>query len=436
MVKKALVIGYARSGKSVSTLLKAMGYQVSITDIEKIADKVELEKAGFQVYDLGHPDFLVNEAWSLVVKNPGIKYQVPFIKKISEKHQIINEIEVALTYSPNLEIAAITGTNGKTTTTSLLTEMLQSQFSDAYGAGNIGLPLSEISLKVKDKPAKVALEIASFQLVAVPNFKPKVATILNLTPDHLDYFPDLMSYYQSKLRIYQNQDENDYFLLNLDDATVVSLVKDLKAKIITYSLTQKADLYYQDHQVFFHDECLFETSSMKLVGKHNIANAMVAALMAYLLKVDLKNIQSVITSFLGVEHRLEYVTEIAGVKYYNDSKATNVESQVIALNAFSKPVILLAGGYDKKTGFDLLKQHQAQIKSLIAFGETKQQFKTIFPDTILVNDLNEATNIAYKLAKTNDVVLFSPGCASFDQYANFEERGRHFKKIVANLKKD
>ena len=464
MVKKALVIGYARSGKSVAELLKQNNYQVAITDSNKIADKELLLEKGFLVYDEDHPDFLLEENWSLVVKNPGIPYHIPFVEKIGNNNQILNEIEVALMFSKNFEVAAITGTNGKTTTTTLLGEMLQASFKDAYVAGNIGLPLSEISIKAKDKPAaiskailaglsfglplseisikakdkpaKIALEIAAFQLLAVPNFKPKIATILNLTPDHLDYFDSIDDYYNSKLNIFKNQSEDDYFLLNIDDDNLMKIDLKIKAKIITYSLKEKANVYLKENQVFYKDILLFDIKILKIVGKHNVLNAMVAATMAYLLNVSVENIQTVLKEFKGVVHRLEFVKEINKVSYYNDSKATNVESQAIALQAFEQPVILLAGGYDKKTGFDLLKKYQDKIKTLIAFGDTKYQFQELFPKTIITDNLQEAILLAFSLAKANDIVLFSPGCASFDQYNNFEERGDHFKEIVNSLEKD
>lgn len=433
-MKKALVIGYARSGKSVSKLLKQHGYEITITDIEAIADKTDLEAQGMHVFDQGHPVSLLETPWDLVVKNPGIPYHVPFVSEIQQRYPIISEIEVVLRFHPHYQFAAITGTNGKTTTTTLLYEMLKEGPNPALCAGNIGIPLSELALTEEAVLTNVAFEVSAFQLVATPSFKPKVATIMNLTPDHLDYFDSLEAYYQAKLLVYKNQTPDDFFLRNCDDAEIVKRTQDVKATVINYSLTKPADVCLRNGWIMYQDVALFATDQLKIVGLHNVQNALVAAVSAYLLGVDVKKIQKVIETFTGVEHRIEYVREYQGVKYYNDSKATNVESLIVALEAFNQPVILLAGGYDKHIGFDLLNAHRHQIKTLLAFGATKDQFQTIVKDAIIVDTMAQALAKAQAIAQPGDIVLLSPGCASYDQFDNYEQRGEQFKTLVMQLK--
>ena len=433
-MKKVLVVGYARSGKYVSLLLQKQGYQVTVTDLAEIPDKVFLEAQGIFVYEKEHPVFLADQAWDFVVKNPGIPYHASFVARLVENGQrIITEIEVASWYAPNYEYAAITGTNGKTTTTAILGALLQSQYEQAYVAGNIGIPLSELVVEKGDIAAKVAVEISGFQLLAVENFHPVVTTIMNLTPDHLDYFSSLEEYYKTKTLVYHNQKAEDWFILNCDDAMVVEYCKDIPCTVIRFSLKEKFDLYFENDKIMLFDTCLFEKHDLKIVGKHNLVNAMIAAAMAYKMGVTPENIRKAIQGFTGVEHRIEYVRTVDGIDFYNDSKATNVDSTIVAIKAFEQPLILLAGGYDKKTGFDDLAPYLSKLKKLIVFGATKEQFQALREDSIVVENLEEAIQRAYKEAVVGDVILLSPACASYDQYHNFEERGKQYKEIVVKL---
>ena len=433
-MKKVLVVGYARSGKFVSLLLQKQGYQVTVTDIVAIPEKEALENQGIFVYEKEHPDFLVHEDWDFVVKNPGIPYHAPFVAKlVAEGQRIITEIEVASWFASNYEYAAITGTNGKTTTTAILGALLQTQYKEAYVAGNIGVPLSELVVEKGNISAKVAVEISGFQLLGVEEFHPSVTTIMNLTPDHLDYFSSLEDYYQTKTLVYHNQREEDWFILNCDDPMVVAYCKNIPCKVIRFSLQEKLDLYLENNQIMLFETCLFEKSDLKIVGQHNLVNAMFAAAMAYKMGVTPENIRRGIQEFMGVEHRIEYVRTVNGIDFYNDSKATNVDSTIVAVQAFEKPLILLAGGYDKKTGFTDLVPYLARLKKLIVFGATKNQFQALREDCIVVDNLEEAIACAYQEAVAGDVILLSPACASYDQYPNFEVRGKQFKEIVAKL---
>lgn len=431
---KSLVIGAARSGLAIAKLLKQNGYDVTITDLKQVAEKPLLEAMDIRVYDGGHPAFLLEEGYDLIVKNPGIPHTSPFVQAFSNRgYFIYNEIEIASRFV-HYKIAAITGTNGKTTTSSLLEAMLKRKNEQNLACGNIGLALSEVVAQKGDIDLDVALEIAAFQLLGCDTFKPKFSVILNLAPDHLDVFGDVGNYYASKCRIYQSQDEHDVFLKNIDDENIVQLTQDVKAQVLTFSLTQKADIYLQDGWVYVKDHALFDVHTLSITGMHNVSNAMVAASLAYLMGVDVKDIQATCASFTGVEHRLEFITAIDGVRYYNDSKATTAESTEVALQAFDSNIILLAGGYDKKTGFAILKPHLHRLKALFAFGVTRDQFKDLYSDTVLVPTMEEALMHAHSIAKAGDVVLLSPACASYDQFDNYEQRGKMFKQFVHALK--
>lgn len=430
-MEKVLVIGAARSGSAVSRLLASEHYDVYLTDMKEIANKKELEEVGIHVYDNGHPDFLKDLDYAFVVKNPGIPYRVPFIAYFVEKKvPIYTEIEIAYRYAPNFIYGAITGTNGKTTITSILYELLVYN-NNALVAGNIGTPLSEVVLQDKNSKKDVAIELSNFQLLGCESFHPIVSVVSNLTPDHLDYMGSVDAYYESKMKVYENQTKEDWFLRNVDDENVMKYAKDIPATIIDFSLVREdVDLYRKDGSVYLKGEKLFDENILTIVGDHNVSNAMVAACMAYKMGVSIENIRDGLSKFKSVEHRLEYIMEQDGVKFYNDSKATNAEAVVPALKAFDKNIILLAGGYDKKLPFDILKPFDERIKHCFAFGETKNAFLDIFTNTSLCEDMKEALDKAVKLSSPGDVILLSPACASYDQFKSYEERGRIFKDYV------
>lgn len=434
-MEKVLVIGCAKSGYWVSKLLNKKGYDVSITDLRPLEEKKELEDLGIKVYDGGHPDELKEMDWDFIVKNPGIPYSNSFVKFFVDKGvDIFTEIEIALRYPIAYDVAAITGTNGKTTITTLVYEILKED-TVAYPCGNIGTALSEVVYKHENESANIALEISAFQLLGAPTFHPQVAVITNLSPDHLDYFDTLQDYYDAKNLIYKNMSGDDWFLRNIDDEVVMANMKEVNCKVVDYSLDKQADLMLEDGWVTLFGEKLFHKDDLKIVGRHNLQNAMVAAAMAYKLDAKKESIRKVIKEFEGVEHRIEFVDEIDGVSYYNDSKGTNVDSTITALKAFDNPVILLAGGHDKHTGFDGLKDYTNKIKKLITFGETKEELAKLKEDSIICETMDEALKVAHDLAVKDDVVLLSPACSSYDQFKNFEERGEIFKKLVREYNK-
>lgn len=423
-MKNALVIGGARSGSGAALLLKHLGYHVVLVARDDFDKRKELEDGGIEVI-LDDADTDRFDHFDLVVKNPGIPNDHPLVKRFKT---VLNEIDLAFRFHSQGLYYAISGTNGKTTTTSLLYEMLKRKNKSAVLAGNIGVSLSEVVLETKDIPIDVAIEISAFQMEGTPNFKPKVYCLLNLTPDHLDRYQDEIDYYQAKLKIV---DQADIFIRNIDDENIVKLTNK-KKNTLDLSLTKKADIYTLDQKVYFKTVMLFETQTMKLVGAHNLLNMMFASTMAYLAGVSLIDIQAVVSSFKGVEHRLEYVDTIDGRVFYNDSKATNPESTEKALQSFDKPVILLAGGYDKKIKFDLLAQFNP--KAVILFGESKYLLKQVFKEAYIVDAMQDALDKAMTLSEVGDVILLSPACASYDQFENFEARGIAFKNMVNKLK--
>ncbi len=429
---KVLVIGAALSGTSVSMLLAQKGFEVVLTDMRKIENKSELEKMKIAVYDEGHPAILEEVGWDFIVKNPGIPYHAPFVKKFVEKRiPILNEIEVACHFSPNFRIGAVTGTNGKTTTTTLLGELLKKKNPEhSFAAGNIGLPLSALALEQKSNTCDIALEIAAFQLIGCPNFHPCVSVCMNLTPDHLDYFGSLDRYYEAKMRIYQNQKGEDWFLRNIDDPEIMKRAVNVGCRVVDFSVEREADLCVRNGSAMLYQTRLFDVKDLQLVGRHNLQNALVAAAMAWKMGVPASLIEQGIREFKGVAHRIEFVRELDGVRYYNDSKGTNVDATLVALKAFERPVILLAGGYDKKTGFEGLRPYLDRIKTMIVYGETKDQLKALCPSAIVVDTLKEALQKAREIAVAEDVVLLSPLCASWDQFKNYEQRGDLFKQWV------
>ena len=434
-METVLVIGAARSGIAVSKLLQKNGYHVILTDSNEVKEKIDLEALGIEVVDNGHPDWLLEIDYPFVVKNPGIPYRVPIVKHFQEAGvPIYTEIEIAYRFAPGFKYAAVTGTDGKTTVTTLLYEMLNAK-EKALVAGNIGTPLSELALIHQEETFNVALELSNFQLLGIDTFRPKISVVTNLAPDHLDYMDSLEEYYQSKMLIYKNCNSQDWFIRNIDDENIVKYAQNIPCQVIDFSLTQEADLYKDDTFAYLKDEILFKLSDLKIVGDFNCGNAMMAACMAYKMGIDLETIQSVIRSFKGVEHRIEYVNTINGVRFYNDSKATNTHAACAALSAFDKNVILLCGGKDKHISFDDLKQYDHKIKHCFSFGQTKDHFKSIFTNQTSCQTMKDALNHAIEIMEEGDVILLSPACSSFDQFKNYEIRGEIFKDLVEEIAK-
>lgn len=426
---KALVIGAARSGVGATHLLLSRGYSVTLVANSDFKQRLELEERGATVV-LDDSATDKYDDVDLVVKNPGIPNSHPLVSRFNE---VVNEIEVAASFNPQARLYGISGTNGKTTTTSLLYKMLESKDASAILAGNVGFSYCEIVYQTGDVSRDVALELSSFQMENLPHLRLKAYALLNLTPDHLDRYESVEAYYMTKTKL-ANQAE--VVLYNIDDENVVEYTQHISVPKVSISLETDADVYVKDSICYFQGNPLFHIKYLKLAGKHNLMNTMFAAALAHLAGVKKEDIEHTLSIFAGVEHRLEYVNTVNGAKYYNDSKATNPESTEVALKAFEdNQVILLAGGYDKHIPFTVLKQYESKIKHMFVYGDSAQALKDVFPQAVVVDTMREAFSHAYKLAKENDVVLLSPACASFDQFTDYEERGRIFKEYVQEIAK-
>ncbi|MCD7951179.1 MAG: UDP-N-acetylmuramoyl-L-alanine--D-glutamate ligase [Erysipelotrichaceae bacterium] len=442
--KKVLVLGLARSGQAAVNLLLKLHATITVNEFapkNKIACYDDYVSKGIEMITGGHPDELFERDFDFVVKNPGINYHKPFILRLKERGiPVYTEIELAYQVAKMQNYIAITGTNGKTTTVSLIYQILKDACHHTCLAGNVGIPYSSCVLMddlLENGNYDVVLEMSNFQLLDIEKFHPHIAAIINLTPDHLDYMASLDEYYASKTNIYMNQNENDYYLENIDDLTLQEYIQKypVKAKRYTFSLKTNADCMIKDGAIYFLNQHVIDIDEIKIVGKHNIQNMMIAIMSTYLSGVSIKQIHDTLASFTGVEHRIEFVKEINGVKYYNDSKATNTDASIIALKAFDKPVILLMGGYEKGLDLTEMTTYNDHIQTLICFGEAKDRFAKDMhhKNTYIVDNLAAAIHKAYDIAKKDDIVLLSPSTSSFDEFSGYEQRGSVFKDIVNHL---
>ncbi len=440
--KKVLVLGLAKSGLAATRLLVHLHASVTVNEyqpLEKISCLEELKSLGVEIIAGGHPDELFERDFDFVIKNPGIKYHMPFILRLQERRiPIYTEIELAYQVSKKQHYIAITGTNGKTTTTTLVYEIMKKQYENTYVAGNIGTPLCDLVLQedlLHKEDNYIILEMSNFQLLNIDAFRPEVSTIINLTPDHLDYMASVEEYYASKTNIYQRCKDDDLFLLNTDDPTVLEYTSlyPIPCRIQSFSYMKEADIDIKDNHVCVDGEEIFDLDDLKLVGKHNVQNVLVAIGIALRMDVPKEVIADTIKSFNGVEHRIEFVREINGAKYYNDSKATNTDATIIAIQAFHDPLILLLGGFDKGLDMHELNEYSKNSKINICFGAAGKRFVEEIDNAIYCSNLAEATKKAYELASPGDVVLLSPSTSSYDEFTGYEQRGRVFKELVQAL---
>ncbi len=442
--KKVLVVGLARSGMAAIRVLKKLGAEVTLSESKK---KNDIKEIGFlnenNVEIVGQDMAVFERDFDLVVKNPGVPYRSPMMQKLQERNiPVITEIELAYQVAKPQHYIAITGTNGKTTTSTLTYEILRRAFpGKAHLCGNIGIPLCEIIMEnglMEEGGHYIALEISNFQLVNIDKFRPEVATIINLTPDHIDFMGSLDNYYKSKTEVYRNMAGNDVFLLNADDPVVKEYTDRYPVKCAKESFStdsQSADCIAKDGYLEIKGEKIIPLNAIKIVGKHNLQNVMIAVSAAKAIGISNDVILEAVSSFKGVEHRIEFVREIDGVKYYNDSKGTNTDATITALKAFDRGVILLVGGFEKGLPMDEMKKHLGCVKKIIGFGACGARLvhDLVGEDGIVVTTLDEAAAEANKIAESGDTVLLSPTTSSFDQYTCFEERGDHFKKIINAL---
>lgn len=446
--KKVLVAGSGISGIGAVKLLGQLGADIILYDENDTLKKEEIQKkipSNLPVKILiGKLTEEIIENLELLIISPGIPLESSFVKKIKEKGITIwGELELAYRYSKG-KVIGITGTNGKTTTTSLTGDILKAYYKSVFVVGNIGVPYTSVALETEEESVTVA-EISSFQLETIEEFKPNVSAILNITPDHLNRHKTMENYSQIKKNITKNQDLKDICVLNYDDKLLREFAETLQVNVVFFSLKEKLEkgLYLEDGAIFYQTDlekveiCLCE--NLKILGSHNIENVMAAAAIAYSLGVPSKIIREEIEKFQGVEHRIEYVREKDHVYYYNDSKGTNPDASIKAIEAMVRPTILIAGGYNKESVYDdYIKAFNGKVRYLILLGETKDLIAQSardfgFTSIVMVGNLKEAVLEASKLANTEDAVLLSPACASWDMFENYEERGNLFKQYVNEL---
>lgn len=436
-----LVLGLAKSGTAAAKLLMSSGVNVRVNDFNTSKeDKLvsELTAMGADVIVGSHP-LSVLEGIEMIVKNPGIPYSNVIISEAQKRNiPIITEIELTgrLMDSP---IIGITGSNGKTTTTTLTAQMLSESGRQVQVAGNIGTVATEVAQTIH-KDEVMVLELSSFQLLGVQTFKPKIAMLLNVYEAHLDYHETIENYQQAKFNIFRNQSEEDYLIYNIDDVTVAGVVEQAKSMLIPFSTKRKLSngIWVDQTAIYFKEEKIISREDIVLVGDHNLENILAAIGAAKLSGATNEGIYQVLTTFSGVEHRLQFVRNINNRLYYNDSKATNMLATQKALSSFKQPVILLAGGLDRGNEFTDLIPYLDHVKAMVVFGQTAKKLTQVAKDAgikqiIVSENIDEAVEQATHLSDENDVILLSPACASWDQYRTFEERGDMFIKAVHKL---
>lgn len=449
--KKVLVAGCGKSGISASALLARNGEKVILFDENESIDKNKIlahfdEISGKENIEL-HIGKLTDEVIAqceLMVISPGIPVDKEFALKVKNAGlNVWSEIELAYHYEKGT-VAAITGTNGKTTTTTLVGEIIKAYNNKTIVVGNIGIPYTGLADKTETDSVTVA-EISSFQLETIIDFKPKVSAILNVTPDHLDRHYTFENYAKCKQDICKNQTEAEYAVLNYDDPETVKLAEGINAKIIYFSRTTKLEsgVYVDREDVLIKEEGMVKKvlslKDIKLLGTHNVENVLAAVAVTYYMGVPIDIIEKVCTEFQGVEHRIEYVKTVNGVAYYNDSKGTNPDAAIKAIKAMTTTTFLIGGGYDKGASFDeWVEQFPAKVKYLVLIGKTAPLIELCakqhgFYSIVTMDTLEEAVEFCYKNARPGDAVLLSPACASWDMFKSYEQRGDLFKEYVRNL---
>lgn len=450
--KNVLVVGMAKSGISAAKLCSRLGAKVTIQDVKSKEELMKSVKEEIDILDsmavymlLGEEPTNIIDSFDLIVLSPGVPTDLEFLNKARQLQiPIWSEIELAFVLCP-CPVIAITGTNGKTTTTTLVGEIMKKYNPGTQVVGNIGIPFTEKVEELKKEDLVVA-EISSFQLESIHTFKPKVSAILNITPDHLNRHKSLENYVAAKERIFENQDENDYCVLNDDDDICSKMKHKTKAKALLFSRKKELNegAFLKDNKIWVRlgkeDEAICLTEELRIPGNHNIENVLAAVAISVSMGVPPEIIRDVVIHFKGVEHRIEFVDKIDGVEYYNDSKATNVDAAIIGIQSMKAPVVLIGGGMDKGADFsEWIDAFDGKVKALIVMGETADKIiKTAnqkgFFNIKKVSSIEEAVRLAKETAQKGDCVLLSPACASWDMFKSYEERGKLFKKAVYALR--
>lgn len=432
--KNILVLGLKKSGQGAIRLLKTIETNIFISDLN---EELQIEGTIYIPYNELKRNL---NSIDIIVKSPGIPYNSEILKIARRKKIIIiSEIELAYHFVDNNKvIVGITGTNGKTTTTKLITEILKASNISAISCGNIGNTFSDCILDYQNCDVYV-LELSSFQLENITYFKPHICIILNLDKAHLDIHKTFKNYIKAKLNILSNISKDTILIYNKDDKLLKRKIKKYHCQKYAYSLYTKGDVYLKKDEVRYNGYKIITKDEIKLLGRHNLSNVLAASLAAKVFYIENNIIHETLQNFHGLPHRLQFVSKVNGVSYFNDSKATNPESTLKALDSFEKNIILLLGGYDRKQKFDNIINHK-KVKTVIGYGETKERIKKVAEkyqkSYIIQPNLLMAFNCAKDISIEDDIVLLSPASASFDEFSNYEARGNYFIKLVENLKND
>lgn len=440
--KKVLVLGLAKSGESAARVLNQLGAIVTVNDGKPFDENPaaqDLLAEGIKVVTGGHPLDLLEEDFAVMVKNPGIPYNNPMVERaMALKIPIITEVELAYLISES-PIVGITGTNGKTTTTTLIADILNVDGKVAKLSGNIGFPASDVASK-STADETLIMELSSFQLMGIEAFQPKIAVITNLFSAHLDYHSSQDNYEAAKWRIQENMTADDFLVLNFNQAKLRDKATLTSAQVVPFSTTEivETGAYVSDGQIYFKGDKIMAVAGLSLPGEHNVENALAAICVAKLSGVSNAAITRVLTTFSGVKHRLQYLGQKAQIKFYNDSKATNILATQKALSGFDNHTLwLLAGGLDRGNGFEELSADVADLKGMIVFGETAPKLRALAESLAIPvydsKNVATATVLAYSKAEAGDTVLLSPANASWDQYKTFEQRGDLFIDAFTGL---
>lgn len=444
--KKILILGLARSGYEAAKFLAGRENEIVLNDFAS-EDKLnssqveDLRNLGVTLIFGGHPDDLLDTSFDYLIKNPGIRSDHKYVQKAKELGiPVINEVEMAYRLLPqDVTLIGITGSNGKTTTTTLTYEMIRKSGKRVHLAGNIGYPLCGFLDQLQSGDI-IVMEVSCQQLANVDQFKPHIAVMTNLSPAHIDFFGSYDAYKRVKARIFQHQTSEDIAILNIENEDVLQETKTISSKIQYFSSQHQINgCYYQDGSIYYYDEKIMDRKDFFLVGNHNVENAMAAIMTAKLIGVSNEDIVSVLKNFKGVEHRLEFIDEVEGRRFYNDTEATNIKSTQIALSSFEQPTILFLGGLERGQDFSELTDYLSHVKAILAIGQCRQRVqefgeKNNIP-TYSCEFLKDAFPKAYEISEENDIVLLSPASASWDQYKECEIRGAEFKSYVKDLKK-
>lgn len=451
--KKILVVGAGKSGVAAIRLLEDAGAECILQDSnDKLTKEEVLKKFDFTPkcgFIFGAVDETVRKSIDLVVISPGVPVDLPYLEEFrNEGIAVIGEVEIAYRLSKG-DVLAITGTNGKTTTTALVGKICGDYFESSFIVGNIGIPYTSVADKTTEKTVTVA-EISSFQLETVKEFHPRVSAILNITPDHLNRHHTMECYVAMKERVAENQTEKEVVVLNYDDELTRDFGKRAKASVLYFSrlenLNQFEKAVYLDEDgktiLYKNGDVIskvLRTDELKLLGDHNVENVMAACGMTLSYNIPLESVAKSTKEFTAVEHRIEFVKTVNGVDYYNDSKGTNVDAAIKGIKAMNRKTVLIGGGYDKMSEYDeWIEAFDGKVKSLVLLGQTAEKIadcakKHGFNDIVFVKDLEEAVKKCSEIASDGEAVLLSPACASWGMFDNYEQRGRIFKDLVKAL---